>query len=128
METTRPNPEWDPDEHEEAVAALREVGDDATIHVWGADWCGDCEAELPDFFAALDAAGIDDGNVHVHPVERNEAGEKVGDLVDEYDVTLIATIVVETDGEVVARFEEGADVPAAEAVARQLRERYLSAD
>lgn len=128
METTRPNPDWDPDEHEAAVAALREAGDDATIHVWGADWCGDCEAELPDFFAALDAAGIDDEDVHVHPVERNERGEKVGELVDEYDVTLIATIVVETDGEEVARFEESADVPAAEAVARQLRERYLSAD
>ena len=128
METTQPNPDWDPDEHAEAVDALREAGDDVTIHVWGADWCGDCEAELPDFFAALDAAGIDDENVHVHPVERDEQGEKVGELVDEYGVTLIATIVVEEDGEEIARFEESASVPAAEAIAGQLRERYLSAE
>lgn len=126
METTRPDPTWDPIAHEETVETLRELPEDATIRVWGADWCGDCRAVLPEFFAALDAAGLAD-DARVYPVERNDEGEKVGELVEEYDVSLIATIVVEHDGEELARFEESAPVSAAEAIAAQLRESSISA-
>lgn len=124
MNTTEPNPTWDAEAHADAVTTLGDLPDDADIHVWGADWCGDCRAELPDFFAALDAADVPEENVHVHPVDRDKRGE----LTEEYDVSRIATIVVERDGEELARFEESAEVPAAEAIATQLRERRSAAN
>lgn len=116
MQTTEPNPTWDAQAHSETVDAIEAGVSEVTYRVWCADWCGDCRAELPDFFAALEAAGVPDQDVHVHEVDR----EKEGEGTDEYGVTHIPTIVVEEDGEEVARFEEDEDVPAAEYVAREL--------
>ncbi|OYR80210.1 thioredoxin family protein, partial [Halorubrum sp. E3] len=36
------------------------AADDYRFKVWGGDWCGDCQRQLPDFGAALDAAGVPD--------------------------------------------------------------------
>lgn len=115
LEVTQPDPTWDADSDEETVETLAALDDDARILVWAADWCTDARRELPDFFAALDAAGIDD-QAEVYELDR----EKDGELVSEYDVSYIATIVVEQDGEELARFEERADVPAAQDIASQL--------
>ncbi|WP_276282030.1 thioredoxin family protein [Halorussus caseinilyticus] len=116
METTEPNPTWDAKAHSETVDVLESAVAEVTIRVWGADWCGDCRAALPDFFAALESAGVPNDEVEVYEVDQNKDGEKV----DEYDVSLIPTIVVERDGEEVARFEESEDRPAAQYLADQL--------
>ncbi|MFC7175560.1 thioredoxin family protein [Halosegnis marinus] len=111
LETMRPNPAWDEASYEDAVAAFAAVADEITVRVWGGDWCKDCRAQLPDFGAALDAAGVPEDRVHHYPVEKNDDGSKSGELVDEYGVELIPTVVVERDGEEVARFVEDEPVP-----------------
>jgi thiol-disulfide isomerase/thioredoxin len=121
---TDPTSTWDPAEHSETVDAFEAAVGEVTYRVWGADWCGDCLSELPDFFAALDAAGVSDDHVTVHEVDEDKDGE----LVEEYDVELIPTVVVERqiedggEAEEVARFEEEADRPAADYLARRMIE------
>lgn len=116
LETMTPTPTWDRAAHEETVAALASLPDDSTIHVWGADWCGDCRAVLPDFAAALDAADFPAESVHEHVVDEDKQGE----LTDEYDVEFIPTIVIERDGEEIARFVESEPVAAAEYLAARI--------
>jgi thiol-disulfide isomerase/thioredoxin len=114
-----PNPAWDAESYPAVVAAFEEVAEDggATVHVWGADWCGDCRSQLPDLAAAFDAAGVEPS---VYPVERGDDG-KTGPKVDAYDVTLIPTVVVEgSDGEELARFEEQERLPPAQYLADEL--------
>ena len=120
METTEPSPEWDAGAHSETVEVIESAVGEVTYRVWGADWCGDCRDVMPDFFAALDAAGVPDEEMKVYEVDENKEGE----LTDEYDVTLIPTIVVEREesGEEMFRFEESEDRPAADYVAEKLLE------
>ncbi|WP_158056411.1 thioredoxin family protein [Halorussus halophilus] len=120
METTEPNPTWDADAHSEVVSALESAVGEVTYKIWGADWCGDCRTVMPDFFAALDAAGVPDEEIETYEVDQNKDGE----LTDEYDVTLIPTIVLEQDDEELFRFEESEDVP----VATYVADRLLDAD
>jgi thiol-disulfide isomerase/thioredoxin len=122
METTQPDPTWDAAAHSEIVDAIEAAVGEVTYHIWGADWCGDCRAVLPDFFAALEAAGVPEDELEVYEVDEDKDGE----LVAEYDVTHIPTIVVEHEeqGETIARFEESEDRRAAQFVA----ERLLDAD
>lgn len=119
LTTMEPNPAWDGDSYPEVVDTFSELGEDAVVRVWGADWCGDCRSQLPDFAAALDAAGVE--NVEQYPVER-EDGEKVGPQVEEYDVDLIPTIVVERDGEELARFVEEERASPAVYIAEELND------
>jgi thiol-disulfide isomerase/thioredoxin len=119
LETMRPEPTFDADAYESTVAAFAALPEDATVKVWGGDWCKDCRAALPGFAAALDAAGFLDRAEH-YPVERVD-GEKVGPGVEEYDVELIPTIVIEVGGEEVARFVESEPTPAAQYLAERLR-------
>ncbi|WP_435177709.1 thioredoxin family protein [Halorussus sp. AFM4] len=116
METTEPNPSWDADANSEAVDAIEAAVGEVTYRVWGADWCGDCHDVLPDFFAALEAAGVPNDEITVYEVDENKDGEGV----EEYDVTLIPTVVVERDGEEIVRFEESEDRPAAQYVGERL--------
>ena len=116
MQATEPSQTWDAEAHSEVVDAIEAAVGEVTYRVWGADWCGDCRAVLPDFFAALEAAGVPDEEVEVHEVD----ADKQGPAVEAYDVTLIPTIVVERDGEAIARFEEREDRPAAQYVAERL--------
>ena len=120
LDTMEPTPTWDDEAYAETVDTLA-AHDDLTYKVWGGDWCKDCRAVLPDFAAALDAAGVPEDRIEHYPVER-EDGEKVGPRVDEYGIDLIPTIVVERDSEAVARFVEDGDRPAAVLVAEQLAE------
>jgi thiol-disulfide isomerase/thioredoxin len=119
LETMRPNPAWDADSYEDAVAVLEALADDVVVKVWGGDWCKDCRSQLPDFGAALEAAGLE---AEHHPVEKNDDGSKVGPGVEAYDVEFIPTVVVEdaSTGEELARFVEAADLPIAVYLAERL--------
>jgi thiol-disulfide isomerase/thioredoxin len=118
LETMRPNPAWDADSYPEVVDALSREG--LTFRVWGGDWCTDCRAQLPDFGAALAAAGVPDERVAHYPVEKEDDGSKVGPRVEEYGIERIPTVVVERDGAEVARFVEEADAPIAVFLAERL--------
>lgn len=95
LSTMEPNPVWDPDSYAETVDAWAAVRDDITVKVWGGDWCVDCRNQLPDFAAALDAAGVPDDAIEHYPVEKEDDGSKTGPLVEEYDIEYIPTVVVE---------------------------------
>jgi len=100
---------WVEDAYGDTVAALEHYGDDLTFRVWGGDWCKDCRAKLPDFGAAIEAAGIPQENVVHHELDQ----DKQGPGVEEYGVEYIPTVVVERDGEEIARFVEDERVPIA---------------
>ncbi|MFC5366012.1 thioredoxin family protein [Salinirubrum litoreum] len=118
LATMEPNPAWDAVAYEETVEALSEDG--LVFHVWGGDWCGDCRKQLPDFAAALEAAGVPDDRIEEYAVDQ----DKQGPGVEEYGVEFIPTVVVERDGEEVARFVESEPVP----IAVYLADRLASAD
>jgi thiol-disulfide isomerase/thioredoxin len=120
LDTMQPNPAWDAASYEDAVDALAEDG--LVFKVWGGDWCKDCRTQLPDFAAALRAAEVPAENVEHYPVEKAEDGSKVGPFVEEYDIERIPTVVVEREGEEVARFVEEERVSVAVYLARQLSE------
>ncbi len=125
LETMDPDSDWDASAHEDVVDALG--GDDYVFKVWGGDWCGDCQEQLPPFGAALDAAGVPEERIEHYPVEKEDDGSKVGPKVDEYDIERIPTVVVERDGEEVARFVEREDDPIATYLANRLAELEASA-
>lgn len=120
LETMRPNPVWDADSYDDAVAVFESMADEIVVKVWGGDWCGDCRSQLPDFGAALEAAGVE--SVEHHPVEKTDDGSKDGPGVEEYDVDLIPTVVVEDreTGDELARFVEDANAPIIVELAGQL--------
>jgi thiol-disulfide isomerase/thioredoxin len=117
LETMEPNPVWVADAYGDTVDML-EVHDDVVYRVWGGDWCKDCRAQLPDFGAALEAAGVPDEQIIHYELDEN----KDGPGVDEYEIEYIPTVVVERDGEEIARFVEQEDVPIAIYLADRLRE------
>jgi thiol-disulfide isomerase/thioredoxin len=94
--------------------------DGLTYLVWGADWCGDCREQLPAFAAALDAAGVPADRIEQFPVDDDKQGEGV----DAYGIEFIPTVVVERDGEEIARFVE--EEP--EGIAAYLANRIAAAD
>jgi thiol-disulfide isomerase/thioredoxin len=118
LETMQPNPAWDAASYPEVVETLGGAG--LVFKVWGGDWCKDCRARLPDFGAALAAAGVPEERIEHYPVEKREDGSKVGPRVDEYGIERIPTVVVERDGEELARFVEKEDVPIAVYLADRL--------
>ncbi|MFW6002954.1 MAG: thioredoxin family protein [Halanaeroarchaeum sp.] len=115
MESMEPDPDWDVDAHRDVVEAFADLDEDVVITVWGADWCPDTRDQLPEFAAALEAAGIESGRVTQVAVDR----EKDGEGTDEYGIEYIPSIVVERDGEELARFVEEESVPAAVHLASQ---------
>ena len=123
LETMRPNPVWTADAYEDAIETLAAVADDVVVKVWGGDWCPDCRSQLPDFGAALEAAGIE--TVEHYPVQKEDDGSKTGPKVEEYGIELIPTVVVEDreTGEELARFVEDEDVPITVHLAEQLEDR-----
>ena len=122
LETMEPNPVWTKEAYADEVDILASLRDEVTYKVWGGDWCIDCRSQLPDFAAALEAAGVPDSRIEHYPVEKEEDGSKTGPGVEEYGIELIPTAVVEHDGEEVARFVEEAQVSIAVYVARELED------
>jgi thiol-disulfide isomerase/thioredoxin len=127
LETMEPNPVWTKEAYADEVDVLASLRDEVTYKVWGGDWCIDCRSQLPDFAAALEAAGVPDSRIEHYPVEKEEDGSKTGPGVEEYGIELIPTVVVEHDGEEVARFVEEAQVSIAVYVARELEDLAASA-
>jgi thiol-disulfide isomerase/thioredoxin len=121
LATMEPNPAWDGVAYEETVEALAAPG--LVFNVWGGDWCGDCRKQLPDFAAALDAAGVPEERIREHAVDQ----DKQGPGVEEYGIEFIPTVVVERDGEEVARFVESEPVPIAVYLADRLARTDASA-
>jgi thiol-disulfide isomerase/thioredoxin len=117
LDTLEPNPAWDAPSHEQAIETLA-AHEDLVYRVWGGDWCKDCRSQLPDFGAALDAAGVPDEQIVHYELDQN----KEGPGVEEYDIEYIPTVVVERDGDEIARFVEKEPVPIAVSLARCLRE------
>ncbi|OYR53565.1 TlpA family protein disulfide reductase [Halorubrum halodurans] len=118
LETLSPG-ETDAEGVDEAVLDAL-AADGYRFKVWGGDWCGDCQRQLPAFGAALAAAGVPDDRIEDFPVTKGPNG-KEGPGVEEYGIEFIPTVVVEdADGEELARFVEDADVTIAEALARDL--------
>jgi len=120
LETMDPNPVWDVDSYPDAVSTFERLNDELAVEIWGADWCGDCRAVLPDFAAALDAADVPDERIETFAVERSDEGEKTGPGVEEHGIERIPTIVIERDGLEVARFVEAEPEPAVVFLAEQL--------
>jgi len=115
LESMEPG-DWNGDD--DVLAALGP--EDLTYLLWGADWCGDCREQLPAFAAALDAAGVPADRIEQYPVDDDKQGEGV----DDYGIEFIPTVVVERDGEEVARFVE--EEP--EGIAAYLAARIAAAD
>lgn len=128
LSTLSPDPDWNGAEHADAVETLAALDDEYVFLVWGDDGCGDCQALLPGFGAALEAAGIPDDRLVEYAVERLPEGRKRGPKVPEYGIERIPTVVLERDGEEVARFVEDEGMPIAEYLAERLREIEASAD
>ena len=117
LETLRPNPSWDEAGYADAVETLARRSDTLTYRVWGGDWCKDCRALLPDFGAALAAAGVPEERIHHQVVDE----DKQGPGVEEYGIEYIPTIVVEDEsGSEVARFVESEAVPPAVYLAERI--------
>jgi thioredoxin 1 len=127
LETMEPDPLWDPVAHEAAVETLAAWAEEAVFKIWGGDWCGDCRGQLPEFGAALEAAGVPDDRIEHYPVEKEADGSKTGPGVEEHDITLIPTVIVEAEGEELVRFVEQEPIPIAEYLARELRDRETPA-
>lgn len=123
LETMRPNPTWDAPSYEDTVDVLTAHSEELTYTIWAGDWCKDCRALLPDFGAALEAAGVPDDRIDEIAVDH----EKQGRGVEEYDVEYIPTIVVERDGEEITRFVEDENLPPAVYLAEELAD-ALEAD
>lgn len=115
-----PDPMWDEEAREPTVEAFAALAADegVTVSIWCRDDCPDCRRELPDLAAALEAADFPDDRLRQFPVD----GQKDGELVEEYGVEYIPTIVVERDGAELARFVEEEHLPASGYLAEQLRD------
>ena len=119
LETLAPAADLDADAFDDAVLEAL-AGDDYVFKVWGGDWCGDCQRQLPEFGAALAAAGVPDDRIEAYPVTKGPNG-KEGELVEAYGIELIPTVVVESpDGEELARFVEDEEVSIAAYLAERL--------
>jgi len=117
LKTLEPNPAWTAGAYEETVDVLA-AHDDVVFKIWGGDWCPDCRAQLPDFAAALEAAGVPDERIEHNELDTNKAGPGV----EAYDIEYIPTVVVERNGEELARFVESEGVPIAVYLAERLKE------
>ena len=122
LETMTPADGWEPAPgSEDAITALAAA--DYMFHVWGGDWCIDCQEQLPAFGAALEYAGVDDEQITHYPVDKKDDGSKTGPGVSDYGIEYIPTVVVERDGDEVARFVESAPASIAVTLGRTLNER-----
>jgi len=114
--------------HKKTIDVFKKLEGNFIFRIWGDDGCKDCRDQLPEFAFVLHAASVDEHCIKQHLVERLPGGEKKGELVSEYNITRIPTIVIEQElGEVskdkkrpfieIARYVECEDIPAADYLA-----------
>lgn len=118
LETLQPDPDRPIDLPDDVLGALG--SERLRYHVWGGDWCGDCQEQLPAFAAALEAAGVDAAAIETYPVETDDDGTKIGPAVETYGIEYIPTVVVERDGQEIARVVETGEPSIAEELAETL--------
>jgi len=118
LATLEPNTAWTSGAYEETVDVLEAYNEELVYKVWGGDWCPDCRSQLPDFAAALNAAGVPDEQIEQYELDEN----KEGPGVEEYDIEFIPTVVVEHEGTECCRFVESEAVPIAVYLAQRIRE------
>ena len=118
LTTLEPNPAWASGAYEETVDILEAHNDDLVYKVWAGDWCPDCRSQLPDFAAALEAAGVSADRIEHYELDKN----KEGPGVEEYGIEYIPTVVVERDGTELCRFVESEPVPIAVYLAERLKD------
>jgi len=116
LETLEPNPAWVEDAYADTVEILEAHSHELTYKIWCGDWCPDCRTTLPDFGAALEAAGVPEDRVVEHVLDE----DKKGPGVEEYGVEFIPTVVVEHHGEEIARFVEDEGMPIAVYLGEQI--------
>ena len=63
----------------------------------------------------------DDDQIEHYPVKKEDDGSKTGPGVEEYGIEYIPTVVVERDGEEIARFVESAEESIAVTLGTELR-------
>jgi thiol-disulfide isomerase/thioredoxin len=117
LTTLEPNPAWASGAHQDTVDILG-THEDLVYKIWGGDWCPDCRSQLPDFAAALDAAEIPDDHIEQYELDKN----KNGPGVEAYDIDRIPTVVIEHDGDELARFVESEPVPIAVYLAQRIED------
>lgn len=124
LETLEPNPAWVADAYADTLDVLEAHSNEVTYKIWCGDWCKDCRAKLPDFGAALEEANVPADRVIEHPLDQ----DKQGSGVEEYDIEFIPTVVLERNGEEIARFVEDEGLPIAMYLADKLREEFGDPD
>ena len=122
LDAMTPNPVWVADAYADTVAVLEAYREEVTYEIWGGDWCRDTTAQLPDFAAALEAARVPDDRIAVHAVDE----DKRGPGVEANRIDRVPTVLVERDGEALARFVEREGEPIAVWIADRLVERLGS--
>jgi thiol-disulfide isomerase/thioredoxin len=118
LDTLEPNPAWVADAYAETVDTLEAHRAELTYKIWCGDWCKDCRAQLPDFGAALEEAEVPSDRIVEHALNP----DKEGPGVEEYGIEHVPTVVVERDGEEIARFVEDEGMPIAVYLADAIRE------
>jgi len=119
LEALKPNPAWVEDAYVDTVEVL-EAHDELTYKIWCGDWCTDCRSILPNFGAALEAADIPSDRIEENVLDE----DKNGPGVEEYDIEYIPTVVVEQNGEEIARFVEDEGKPIAVYLAEQITDAF----
>lgn len=128
LQTLQPAETWDPAEHASAIETLRDWRDDLTIRIWCGDWCQDCQRELPSFGAALQVANVPESAITTFPVEKDAEGSKHGPKVTEYGIDSIPTVILEREGQEIARYVEPESNSILEHLVAQLRKHAQPAD
>ncbi len=128
LDSMNPNPLWVASGHKKTIDVFKKLEDNFIFRIWGDDGCKDCRDQLPEFASVLHAAGVDNSRIKQHLVERLPEGKKKGELVSEYSISRIPTIVIEQEPDEVskdkkftpielARYVECEDIPAADYLA-----------
>lgn len=86
------------------VAAIKEELSKATITVFMGTWCEDSQREVPAFYKVLDLAGIDASNVKLIAI--TEGKDTPEDLIKEYGIEYVPTIIFEKEGTELGRIVE----------------------
>ncbi len=87
-----------------ALAGMRLNKDNIDIVVFAGTWCEDSRFVVPKFFKLQQASGFPDSRMTIYAVDRSK--KAIENVVEDYHVTLIPTIIIIKSGREVGRLEE----------------------